>query len=43
MVEITMEVEEHFDINVPDEVSDRIRSVADVVDGVVRFVDKTEF
>ena len=36
IVEITMEVEEHFDISVPDEQSQEIRTVGDIADGVLR-------
>jgi acyl carrier protein len=42
VIEITMEVEEHFDITVPDEVGDRIRTVSEIADGVVQLLDKTD-
>ena len=42
LVEITMEVEEQFDISVPDEVAERIKTVKDVVDGVMPFIDRPE-
>jgi len=41
-VEIVMELEEHFDISVPDEVADEIRTVGDIVDGVMRLLEKAE-
>ena len=34
LVEITMEVEEHFDIEVSDEAAERIDTVGDIVSGV---------
>ena len=34
LVEIMMEVEEHFDVTVPDEAGSRIRTVGQIVDGV---------
>jgi acyl carrier protein len=34
-VEIVMEIEEAFDINVPDNMADNVRTVGDMVDGVV--------
>ena len=36
MVEITMEVEEHFDVSISDEQADRVRRVGDIVEGVVQ-------
>ncbi|NLX95645.1 MAG: acyl carrier protein [Rhodopirellula sp.] len=33
-VESTMEVEDHFDISIPDELADRVRRVADIIEGV---------
>jgi acyl carrier protein len=33
-VEFAMEVEEHFDISVPDELQERAKSVGEVADGV---------
>ena len=38
IVEITMEVEEHFDISVPDEVGEQIGTVGDIADGVVQLL-----
>jgi acyl carrier protein len=35
VVESTMEIEEHFDISVPDEVGERVKTVGDVADGVL--------
>jgi len=37
-VEIVMEVEETFDISVPDEQAQGIRTVGDIADGVVRLL-----
>ncbi len=34
-VEITMEVEDHFDISISDEQADQVRRVGDIVDGVL--------
>jgi acyl carrier protein len=41
IVEITMEVEEQFDISVPDEYGERVRTVRDMVDGVLQLVGQT--
>ena len=41
-VEIVMELEEHFDISVPDEVADEIRTIGDIVDGVIRLCEGAE-
>ncbi len=38
LVEITMEVEEHFDISVPDDQQEEIRTVGDMADGVLRLL-----
>ena len=35
LVEITMEVEDHFGISVPDDVSDRSRRVCEIADNVL--------
>jgi acyl carrier protein len=35
IVECTMEIEEHFDISVPDEIAERIKTVGDAADGVL--------
>jgi len=35
VIEITMEVEEHFDVTVPDEASERIDTVGQIADGVL--------
>ncbi len=40
-VEIVMEVEDHFGIDVPDEVADRVRTIRDIVDGVMRLLEAT--
>jgi acyl carrier protein len=34
-VEIVMEVEEEFELNVPDEIANNVRTVGHIVDGVV--------
>lgn len=41
IVEITMEVEEHFDITVPDEQGQDVRTVGDIVDGVRQLLGQT--
>jgi acyl carrier protein len=38
-VETLMEVEEHFGIDVPDAVADDVRTIRDIVDGVMRLLD----
>ena len=35
IVECTMEIEEHFGISVPDELGDRVKTVGEIVAGVV--------
>lgn len=35
VIEITMEIEEHFDITVPDDLSRQIRTVGDIAHGVL--------
>jgi acyl carrier protein len=35
LVECTMEIEEHFDINVPDDLVDHAKTVGDIVDGIL--------
>ena len=35
IIEITMEIEEQFDISVPDDVGERIRTVGNMADGVL--------
>ena len=40
-IEITMELEEQFDIQVSDEVMEKVRTVGDVVDGVVTILGHT--
>ncbi len=34
LVEIMMEIEEHFGVTVPDELGEKVRTVGDVVEGV---------
>ena len=41
IVEITMEVEEHFDISIPDDYGDQIRTVGHIVDGVMDLLGKS--
>ena len=38
VVEITMEVEEHFDLTVPDEADQATLTVGDIVDGVLQLL-----
>jgi acyl carrier protein len=38
VVDITMEVEDHFDISVPDEVSERSPTVGAIADGVMQLL-----
>ena len=40
IIEITMEVEEQFDISVPDEGQEDLRTVGDIADGVVLLLTK---
>lgn len=40
-VETLMEVEEHFGIDVPDAVADDVRTIRDIVDGVMRLLGAT--
>jgi acyl carrier protein len=40
-VETLMEVEEHFGIDVPDAVADDVRTIRDIVDGVIRLLGPT--
>ncbi len=42
LVEITMEVEEHFDISIPDSQSESARTVADITAGVMQLIGHTE-
>jgi len=42
IVEITMEVEEHFDISVPDDQEQEIRTVGDIADGVLRLLGQRQ-
>ena len=37
-IEITMEVEEHFDVAVPDEANERIDTVGQIADGVMELL-----
>lgn len=38
-VEIMMEVEDQFDLDIPDESADAISTIADIVEGVVRLLE----
>ena len=38
VVEIVMETEEQFGISVPDDIGDGVRTIADMVDGVLRLL-----
>jgi acyl carrier protein len=42
VIEITMEVEEHFDITVPDEASQRINTVGQITDGVLELLGQSK-
>jgi len=37
-VECLMEIEDHFGVDVPDEVADDVRTIGDIVDGVIRLL-----
>jgi acyl carrier protein len=38
IIELTMEIEEHFDISVPDENTDNTRTIGDVIEGICRLL-----
>ncbi len=38
-VEILMEVEDHFGIDVPEDLGDSVRSIRDIVDGILRLTE----
>ena len=42
LVEMGMELEEHFDVSVPDEFGEQVRTVGDVIDGVRRLLGESE-
>ena len=42
IVEITMEIEEHFDISVPDEAGEDMKTIADVTDGVIQLLGRRQ-
>ena len=42
MVELAMELEEHFAITVPDEMSDQARTVGKITDGVFQLLAAAE-
>lgn len=39
LVEITLELEEHFDISIPDEQAEHTRRICDIADGVLRLLE----
>ncbi len=39
IVEFTMEIEEHFDISIPDELTEHAKTVGNVVDGVLMLLN----
>jgi acyl carrier protein len=42
LVEITMDVEEAFDISVPDSQADATRTVTDIVTGVIKLLGRSD-
>jgi acyl carrier protein len=38
IVEISMELEEHFDITIPDDVGEQMRTIGEVTDGVLQLL-----
>ncbi|MGA2067256.1 MAG: phosphopantetheine-binding protein [Thermoguttaceae bacterium] len=42
IVEVTMELEEHFDISVPDELQERLRTVGGIADGVLQLLSQPQ-
>jgi acyl carrier protein len=38
-IDVVMELEEQFDISVPDEVADEVHTIRDIVDGVMRLLE----
>jgi acyl carrier protein len=40
-VELTLELEEEFDITISDEIEQEIRTIADIVDGVMAILDQS--
>jgi acyl carrier protein len=40
LVEIAMELEEHFDIAIPDGFDEQMRTIGDVTDGVLQLIGK---
>lgn len=37
-----MEIEEHFDLTVPDDIGQQLRTIGDAVDGVMRLLDQND-
>ena len=42
VVELAMELEEHFNVTVPDKMSDQARTVGQIVDGMMQFISLHE-
>ncbi|MCC6124028.1 MAG: acyl carrier protein [Pirellulales bacterium] len=40
IVEISMEIEEHFDISIPDEISEQTKTVGSIVEGVMQLLKR---
>jgi acyl carrier protein len=41
-VELVMELEEEFDINIPDDVAEKIQTVGQAIDHIAKAVESTE-
>lgn len=41
IVEISMEIEEHFDVSVPDELAEKARTIGEVTDGVLELLSRS--
>ena len=41
VVEITMEIEEEFDVSIPDEYGEKVRTVGDMADGVLQLLGQS--
>lgn len=42
VVEITMKIEEHFDITVPDDLGQQIQTIGSITDGVLQLLEQTQ-
>jgi acyl carrier protein len=42
IIELTMEIEEHFDISVPDENTDNTRTIGDITMGICRLLENQQ-